>query len=805
MRESLLPVRSEQWWDYKIPPLIGAATIAWLVHPSGELRTSGRFAIALGLFLLSAVGTAAFGHVLNDLCDVEVDAAADKHNGLTRFAPATRMLFAITALAVGVAPWVWLPRSGVALGLLGAEVALLTAYSAEPVRLKRRGVLGVLADALYAYVLPILLAMVTFSGAPRSSPATIACYSLVARWMFLVGLRGIAVHQLDDLRADRRAGVRTLALALGADRVIRTAGTLVVLEAVTVVATFAILSWITSSVLSIVLLTLYVLYRSIQLKLMWSPRVRLASLRWAEQRVRILGFTLINELLERWLAPTALVIAAVRTPTLVPVVVLYLFAFENAFVLVARQDVHVWPAALDRVRFARQVAADAGAIERVRLHRCSLGPAEVTPAVAATRRWVFVVCGPPMHIETLHTAIRHLRPLTRLEIWVVTDSRRGSRGIDTSLPDRVVDIETPSHLDDHQASIWLKTGLHRHVPPGEWCYLDSDIIAVAPGAEEVFDTREGPVAFASDLMIPDNNVDRFSPWAMTCDCDGLTTESCGHLRGQLRDRLGLDVDPRWLHWNGGVFVFDSTSPHSKAFLEQWHEIAVESFSWPEWRTRDQGALIATVWLLGYQELARIPQRFNLIVDVGNPGLRVEADRGWAITPDGPWVDPVLMHLYTCHLEDPAFDLSMDLERNVVELSRIPAEAFRLHQERVTRRESREQRRTQRRDARRNARRQARRELQARRRVLKEQRYWRRRARQDARKAKRHDLWMSIILPARANYWKVRSRLELAVLRTRHRIRRMRPDRIVASVRRRRARSAPSDASAPDKAGERADH
>src|SRR5690606_24862918 len=101
---------------------------------------------------------------------------------------------------------------------------------------------------------------------------------------------------------------------------------------------------------------------------------------------------------------------------------------------------------------------------------------------------------------------------------------------------------------------------HRHLPPGEWCYLDSDIIAIRPGVEAVFEHRAGPVAFASDLTISVNQVDRFSPWAMTCECAGHgEVHSCGHLREQLALRLGVDVPGTWVHWNGGVFVFGEDS------------------------------------------------------------------------------------------------------------------------------------------------------------------------------------------------------------------------------------------------------
>lgn len=279
--------------------------------------------------------------------------------------------------------------------------------------------------------------------------------------------------------------------------------------------------------------------------------------------------------------------------------------------------------------------------------------------------WVFVVCGPKLHVETLAMALRELPRFSAVPPVVVTDGRRNEVPICPDGGVEIVDVATPDSLDDHQASIWLKTSLPRLLPRDRtWCYLDSDVVAIRPGVDEVFDGYVPPITFTLDLPLVVNNVDRFSPWAMTCDCSGEGAQaSCDHLRRALLDRWGLDVPGDWVHWNGGVFLFDHRSDQ---FFEVWHRYALEAFDDPAFMTRDQHALIATVWSLGLQNHPMLSRRFNFIADPGNTGLSFSPERGWALAPDHEWLEPVFLHLYASRIEDPSWDLVRELQVPVMQ-------------------------------------------------------------------------------------------------------------------------------------------
>ena len=126
--------------------------------------------------------------------------------------------------------------------------------------------------------------------------------------------------------------------------------------------------------------------------------------------------------------------------------------------------------------------------------------------------FVFVVCGGREHIDTLHFSLQALKQCTKNEILIVTDSGRNEITVKHS---NVIDVKTPEHLNNHQASIYLKTALHKFVPAGNnYCYLDTDVVALDRGVDEIFAEFKAPILFAADHCL----MDQFSPSAVKCGC-----------------------------------------------------------------------------------------------------------------------------------------------------------------------------------------------------------------------------------------------------------------------------------------------
>lgn len=288
--------------------------------------------------------------------------------------------------------------------------------------------------------------------------------------------------------------------------------------------------------------------------------------------------------------------------------------------------------------------------------------------MAEERAFVYVACGAAIHARTLLRSLEYLRPRTRYPIVVVTDSRRNEVAVEH---ETIVDVATPPDFDHHQASIYLKTSLHRLLPrEREHVYLDTDVIARDGDVDRIFDHGHGLVAFARDLTHLESRVGTFSPWAVRCGCPETEGRSCSHLTAAIQSKFGVRVPDDWMHWNGGVFRFGRDAA---PFMDTWHRLTMEIFQDPYWKTRDQGTLIATAWMLGLPDQACLPPHFDFIVDNNNPNLCFDRKTGYSQHESIPGIHPSLLHLYHANLDHPGWDLVRDVEDVLEERTRARAQ------------------------------------------------------------------------------------------------------------------------------------
>jgi hypothetical protein len=178
--------------------------------------------------------------------------------------------------------------------------------------------------------------------------------------------------------------------------------------------------------------------------------------------------------------------------------------------------------------------------------------------------FVFVVCGSKEYIETLNYSIKFLRHFSRKQIIVVTDPVRNEILIDH---DYIIPVTTPVEFNHHKASIYLKTGLHKFLPPGNvYCYLDTDVIALRPEVDAIFHEFVPPVTFAPDHC----RMNHFSSMAMRCNCRQNFLQAVHTIT-----RLELEYDKNMAvkdQHQRKLLLEDLEKLENSKFLKQWNRL-----------------------------------------------------------------------------------------------------------------------------------------------------------------------------------------------------------------------------------------
>lgn len=208
-------------WNYKVPFLVSIPYFLLLV---GNADAS---VIAQSLIwsVVTIIGIAGFAYLLNDFTDRGQDAKLSRENSTAGLPNITVFFYLFFFLCLSLLPWfIFFPLNKIIVTLLVAEIVLFILYSARPFRLKECGVLGIVADALYAHAIPAALAAQTFRPIiiefnpelSQLNPFLGMWFLSLVLWQFFLGIRNILLHQLADLDNDQKSKTRTWVSLVGA-------------------------------------------------------------------------------------------------------------------------------------------------------------------------------------------------------------------------------------------------------------------------------------------------------------------------------------------------------------------------------------------------------------------------------------------------------------------------------------------------------------------------------------------------------------------------------------------------------------
>lgn len=199
-------IRSQEWWSYKLPPLLAIGYATALMSDVPLYRVALHL-----LFLLTALIVGAiYVSVVNDITDLEEDLASGKSNRVQKIPVKLRWLIPVICLSLGLMFGYFLYPDLRSCVLYLCSWIVFSLYSIKPVRLKNRGIWGVFADATGSHVFTSLL-MVSSVSYVTHQELNLLWFIAVAGWSFCYGLRGILWHQFSDRENDLKVNLNTYA------------------------------------------------------------------------------------------------------------------------------------------------------------------------------------------------------------------------------------------------------------------------------------------------------------------------------------------------------------------------------------------------------------------------------------------------------------------------------------------------------------------------------------------------------------------------------------------------------------------
>lgn len=153
----------------------------------------------------------AFGYSYNDWTDRKIDRNAGKKNIIGELALPHAMLFLIALSTCSlVILWNYLSRFDV-LFVVSLSYGLAFAYSSPAIRLKEHGWIGLVAASITQRCLPCLLVFVINDCITQES----ILYLIL---LFILGLRWMIIHQLDDYDNDKKSQTYTYVTQAGREK-----------------------------------------------------------------------------------------------------------------------------------------------------------------------------------------------------------------------------------------------------------------------------------------------------------------------------------------------------------------------------------------------------------------------------------------------------------------------------------------------------------------------------------------------------------------------------------------------------------
>lgn len=220
MKDILKIARFSSWWYYKIPLFL---VVFFITLVSGAKIVKLNFLSVFEALFLMVVG-ATFVSVLNDYTDREVDLIANKKNNFTKYnSEQSAVIMTVVLIISLIFPWFLKLNINAYLNYYLAIFSYIL-YSVKPVRLKDRGIWGMILDSLGSVVFPMGCFLYT-SNPNWTDRFSDSSQMALFLWLFFLAMRSILVHQVEDKLNDIHSGTNTFVTRFS-DRIVNRTGQL---------------------------------------------------------------------------------------------------------------------------------------------------------------------------------------------------------------------------------------------------------------------------------------------------------------------------------------------------------------------------------------------------------------------------------------------------------------------------------------------------------------------------------------------------------------------------------------------------
>lgn len=205
--------RLTEWWRPKAGTIF-SLLLFYLALWDVPFQEGG---LLLFYSVVTLTGFGLTGYFLNDWADIPYDRKVGKTNLVEGLPAFSRPVIFLGLLVVALIPWlVFFKTDTLSFVLITSQLLLQFAYPIPPIRLKNIPLAAIIADSLYAFTIPAILAWHTFdltSGLNDNQEQWLH-FLFLSLWMLALGLRHILNHHVIDAENDRKTDTPNLALTI---------------------------------------------------------------------------------------------------------------------------------------------------------------------------------------------------------------------------------------------------------------------------------------------------------------------------------------------------------------------------------------------------------------------------------------------------------------------------------------------------------------------------------------------------------------------------------------------------------------